>query len=279
MPHPADWTMLPAITTSAFSSSAAPLTDLIDLGGKTAIVTGGAMGIGRGIAERLHEAGASVVIADLDPTAAEAVASSLNERRENSALWTETDVGNADGVAAMVAAAIDGFGGVDILVNNAGIYPFMTFREMDVTLFERVLRVNLVGVFLCMKAAAERMIVQGHGGKIINVTSVDALHPSMVGLAHYDASKHGAWGLTKNVALELSEHGISVNAIAPGAVATPGTGVASVQDAVDETVARIPMHRMADPDEMGRVALFLASDLASYMTGSQVVADGGMLLR
>ncbi len=83
----------------------------------------------------------------------------------------------------------------------------------------------------------------------------------MVGLAHYDASKHGAWGLTKNVALELSEHGISVNAIAPGGVATPGTGVASVQDAVEETVARIPMRRMADPDEMGRVALFLASDL------------------
>jgi 2-dehydro-3-deoxy-D-gluconate 5-dehydrogenase len=142
-----------------------------------------------------------------------------------------------------------------------------------------VLRVNLVGMFLCMKAAAEQMIVQDRGGKIINVTSVDAVHPSMVGLAHYDASKHGAWGLTKNVALELSEHGISVNAIAPGAVATPGTGVASVQDAIDETVAGIPMHRMADPDEMGRVALFLASDLASYMTGSQVVADGGMLLR
>jgi Dehydrogenases with different specificities (related to short-chain alcohol dehydrogenases) len=271
--------MLPTMSTFAFSSSATPLTDLIDLAGKTAIVTGGAMGIGRGIGERLHEAGASTVIADLDPAAAEAVTSSLNARREHSALWTETDVGDADAVAAMVAAAVDGFGGVDILVNNAGIYPLMAFREMDVALFERVLRVNLVGMFLCMKAAAEQMIVQDRGGKIINVTSVDAVHPSMVGLAHYDASKHGAWGLTKNVALELSEHGIAVNAIAPGAVATPGTGVVSVQGAIDETVAGIPMRRMADPDEMGRVALFLASDLASYMTGSQVVADGGMLLR
>ncbi len=259
-------------------SSTGSLSELIDLSGKTAIVTGGAMGIGRGIAERLHEAGAFILLADLDPTAAEALASSLNDRREGSTLWTETDVGDADAVARMVGAAVDGFGGVDILVNNAGVYPLMTFREMDISLFERVLRVNLLGVFLCMKAAAEQMIAQGRGGKIINVTSVDAVHPSMVGLAHYDASKHGAWGLTKNVALELSEYGIAVNAIAPGAIATPGTGATSVQDAVGETVAGIPMHRMGDPDEMGRVALFLASDLSSYMTGSQVVADGGMLL-
>jgi 2-dehydro-3-deoxy-D-gluconate 5-dehydrogenase len=266
------------MSTFAPSPSTTSISALIDLAGKTAIVTGAAMGIGDGIARRLHEAGASVLIADLDRDAGDAAASKLNARREHSALSIRTDVGDANDVDAMVAAAVEGFGGLDILVNNAGIYPFVTFREMDAATFEKVLRVNLIGVFLCMKAAAEQMIAQGRGGKIINVTSVDALHPSMVGLAHYDASKHGAWGLTKNVARELAEYGISVNAIAPGGVATPGTGVASVQDAVEETVARIPMHRMADPDEMGRVALFLASDLSSYMTGSQVVADGGMLL-
>lgn len=260
------------------SPSSTSLADLIDLTGKTAIVTGGAMGIGNGIARRLHEAGASVLIADLDRDAADAAAAELNARRDSSALCTQTDVGDAEQVATMVATAVASFGGLDIIVNDAGIYPFVPFREMDVDTFERVLRVNLIGVFLCMKAAAEQMISQGRGGKIINVTSVDALHPSMIGLAHYDASKHGAWGLTKNVARELADYGISVNAIAPGGVATPGTGVVSVQDAVDETIARIPMRRMADPDEMGRVALFLASDLASYMTGSQVVADGGMLL-
>jgi 2-deoxy-D-gluconate 3-dehydrogenase len=126
------------------------------------------------------------------------------------------------------------------------------------------------------------------GGKIINITSVDALHPSMVGLAHYDASKHGVWGFTKNSALELSARGITVNAIAPGGIATPGTAAAQgdhkLPEGVDATammeafMAKIPMHRMGEPDEIGKVALFLASDMSSYMTGSQVVVDGGVLL-
>ena len=121
------------------------------------------------------------------------------------------------------------------------------------------------------------MITQGRGGRIINITSIDALHPSMIGLAHYDASKHGAWGFTKNVALELARHGIWVNAIAPGGVKTPGVG--NIDDDVMAGFERvIPMHRVGDPDEIGRVALFLASELSSYMTGTQVVVDGGRLL-
>jgi 2-deoxy-D-gluconate 3-dehydrogenase len=266
------------MNTLATHPNQTPLGTLIDLSGKTAIITGGAMGIGLGIAERLHEAGASVLLADVDTTAAPAAVDGFNGRRAGSAVAVEADVADGASVEAMVATAVDCFGGLDILVNNAGIYPIVPFTEMEPAMFERVLRVNLVGTFLCMKAASRQMIEQGRGGKIINVTSVDAVHPSMVGLAHYDASKHGAWGLTKNVALELCEYGISVNAIAPGAVATPGTGVASVKDAAEETVAAVPMHRMADPDEIGRVALFLASELSSYLTGSQIVADGGMLL-
>jgi 2-dehydro-3-deoxy-D-gluconate 5-dehydrogenase len=256
------------------------IAELLDLSGKTAIVTGGSMGIGRGIVERLHEAGAAVVIADIDLDAGVAVAEQLNGERPGSALALHTDVSRRADIDAMVAAAVDRFGALDILVNNAGIYPFAPFLEMDPELFEHVLRVNLFSVFSAMQAAAKQMIAQGHGGKIINVSSIDALHPSMVGLAHYDASKHGVWGLTKNVALELAEHGITVNALAPGAIATPGASGGAVDpDTLRETEAHIPMHRMGRPDDMGRVALFLASGLSSYLTGSQVVADGGMLLR
>lgn len=267
-----------------------PLHTLIDLSGKTAIVTGGAVGIGRGIAERLHEAGASVVIADIDRDAAEGSAALLEERRAGSALAVHADVADVESVAAMVQATVDSFGGVDVLVNNAGIFPFAPLAQMSEDDFMRVIDVNLRGVYLCTKAVSEQMIEQGRGGRIVNVTSIDALHPSAIGLAHYDASKHGAWGFTKNVALELAEHRIWVNAIAPGGVLTPG--VIALQaptdpapeaerpesEVVDAITQRIPMKRLGEPDEIGRVALFLASDLASYMTGSQVVVDGGLLL-
>ena len=148
--------------------------------------------------------------------------------------------------------------------------------------FEKVININLKGVFLGTKAASAQMIQQGHGGKIINITSIDAIHPSMIGLAHYDASKHGAWGFTKNVARELAEHKIWVNAIAPGGINSAGTQLPTETDQqkamVDAFMAKIPMHRMGEPDEIGKAALFLASDMSSYMTGSQIVVDGGTLL-
>jgi 2-deoxy-D-gluconate 3-dehydrogenase len=148
---------------------------------------------------------------------------------------------------------------------------------LDLETFQRVIDVNLTGLFLCTKAASSRMIARGKGGRIVNITSIDALHPSMVGLAHYDASKHGAWGFTKNVALELAPHGISVNAIAPGGIRTPGVGDID-EAALEGFEAMIPMGRMGDPDDIGRAALFLASELSSYMTGAQIVVDGGRLL-
>lgn len=260
--------------------------ELLNLANKTVVVTGGAMGIGKGIVGRLHEAGANIVIADVDDATAKATADGLNTKRPTSALAVHVDVSSASDVNKMVQAAVGSFRSIDILVNNAGIYPAKSLHDMADEDFKKVLDINLHGAFLCTKYVSEQMISQGRGGKIINITSIDALHPSMVGLAHYDASKHGLWGFTKNVALELAQHKIWVNAIAPGGIATPG--VAKMQGpaqpgvdmkaSMDAFMAKIPMHRMGEPDEIGKVVLFLASDMASYMTGSQIVVDGGALL-
>lgn len=231
----------------------------ISLFGKVAIVTGGAMGIGLGIVKRLEEAGAKVKVADIT---------------------TNIDVSKEEDVKRMVEETVKEFGGVDILVNNAGIYPIVPVEKMTSADFDKVIAVNLKGVFLCTKYASEQMIKQGKGGKIINITSIDAIHPSSVGLAHYDASKHGVWGFTKNSALELAPHKIWVNAIAPGAIETPGVtgGKALAADIMEKFIAKIPMQRIGQPDDIGKVALFLASDMSSYMTGSQIVVDGGVLL-
>lgn len=231
----------------------------ISLSGKVAIVTGGAQGIGLGIVKSLEEAGAKVKVADIT---------------------TNIDVSKEEDVKRMVDETVSTFGGVDILVNNAGIYPIVPVEKMTSADFDKVIAVNLKGVFLCTKYVSEQMIKQGKGGKIINITSIDALHPSSVGLAHYDASKHGVWGFTKNIALELAPHKIWVNAIAPGAIETPGVtgGKALAADIMEKFIAKIPMQRIGQPDDIGKVALFLASDMSSYMTGSQIVVDGGVLL-
>lgn len=269
------------------------LNKLLDLSGKTAIVTG-AVGIGFGIAYRLAEAGANVVVATRSIDEANESVRQLTEKGWK-AKAVQADVSVEEDVKKMVEAAVTDFGSVDILVNNAGIYPSVPVMQMTLADFDKVLSVNLKGVFLCTKYAAEQMIKQGkampagrQGGKIINITSVDALHPSSVGLAHYDASKHGVWGFTKNVALELAPHKIWVNAVAPGGVLTPG--VQKLQQAMptpqsvdmakmmESFMAKIPMRRMGESDDIGKVVLFLASDMASYITGSQIVVDGGVLL-
>lgn len=235
------------------------------------------MGIGLGIARRLHEAGASVVLADLDAAAGAEAAEQLDATRPKSAVAVECDVSDPEGVHHTVEASVESFGGIEILVNNAGIFPPVTLGEFNLDTFRRIIDVNLIGLAVCTHAVSSRMIEQGRGGRIINITSIDAVHPSMVGLAPYDASKHGAWGFTKNAALELAPHGIQVNAIAPGGINTPGVGEMD-PSAMKAFEAMIPMHRMGDPDDIGRAALFLASELSSYMTGEQIVVDGGRLL-
>jgi 2-deoxy-D-gluconate 3-dehydrogenase len=259
------------------------LSELLNLSNKAAIVTGGAKGIGYGIAHRLAEAGAKVFIADMDEEAAQQTAHEFMDKG-----WTadslRVDVSIEEDVKNLVNVCHERFGAIDILVNNAGIYPAMPIAQMSANDFERVLNVNLLGVFLTTKYASEIMKNQG-GGKIINISSIDAVHPSMVGLAHYDASKHGVWGFTKNAALELAEHKIWVNAIAPGGINTPGASAPAHDVPADQLIAqskaflaKIPMHRMGEPDDIGMVALFLASEMSSYMTGTQIIVDGGFLL-
>ena len=248
------------------------------LKGKTALVTGSTSGIGLGIAHAFAAQGANIVLNGFgDAAEIESLRVALARTHGVTVRYDGADMSRADSIEAMMRRALEEFGAVDILVNNAGIYPMVPLRELDVETFRRVLDVNLTGLFLCTKAVSEQMIARGGGGRIINITSIDALHPSMVGLAHYDASKHGAWGFTKNTALELAPHGIWVNAIAPGGILTPGTGEVK-GPALERFEAMIPMGRMGDPDDIGRAALFLASDLSSYMTGSQIVVDGGRLL-
>jgi len=263
------------------------LNKLLDLSGKTAIVTGGAMGIGLGITSRLSEAGANVVIADLNKDAADQASQKLSQKGYK-IISLSVDVSREDDVQHMVTETLKSFGGIDILINNAGIYPNILVMNMALEDFNRVIEVNLKSVFLCTKKAAEVMIKQGKGGKIVNITSIDALHPSSAGLAHYDASKHGVWGFTKNIALELAPHKIWVNAIAPGGIATPGVESiqknmklpesVDMQKLLEAFMAKIPMKRMGEPDDIGKVALFLASDMSSYITGTQIIVDGGVLL-
>ncbi len=255
--------------------------NLLDLTGKTAIVTGGAVGIGLGITSRLAEAGASVMIADLSEEDSNKTVADLTTKGYK-VKACKCDVSEEDDVKNLVEQTVKEFETVDILVNNAGIYPPILVAQMTFADFDKILAVNLEGVFLTVKYASEQMIKQGKGGKIINITSIDAIHPSMMGLSAYDASKHGLWGFTKNSAIELAQHQIWVNAIAPGGIATPG--VAKMQSGkvdpkmMEAFMAKIPMHKMGEPDDIGKVALFLASDMSSYMTGSQVVVDGGALL-
>jgi len=257
------------------------LQELLNLKDKAAIVTGGAKGIGHGIVYRLAEANAKVVIADMDEAATHQAAQELSDKGWMVQPYV-VDVSDEVAVKNMIAFCQEKFGSVDILVNNAGIYPSAPVAQMTEEQFEKVMHVNLRSVFLTTKYAAEVMKQQG-GGKIINITSIDALHPSMIGLAHYDASKHGVWGFTKNSALELAEHKIWINAIAPGGIQTPGVeamqgGGPANPEMIKAFMAKIPMHRMGEPDEIGMVALFLASDMSSYMTGEQIVVDGGALL-
>ena len=258
---------------------------LVDLTGRVALVTGAAQGFGFAWAQRLAEAGAAVVLADRR-------ADRLETARERlagagySVAAAAADVSVEADVQALVGTAVERFGRLDVLVNNAGVFSNFLLEHLTPAEFQRILGVNVNGAFLCIRAAAAQMRAQGDGGSIVNITSIDAVHPSGSGLSHYGTSKHAIWGLTKTMALELGPDGIRVNAVAPGPSLTEGA-VEFVEAGAPEGIdvdaqwgayaARIPLRRLAHPDDVARVVLFLACGLGSYVNGAQVVVDGGLL--
>ena len=265
------------------------ISQLFDLKGSTALVTGGALGIGQAIVDRLSEAGASVVIADInEKDSLETVAELQRAGRKVS--FIKTDVSKLGEIQSAVDFAVKQYGSMDILVNNAGVFPFSPALYLDEATWDRVLNINLKGAFFMAQKAATKMLEGGKGGRIINIASIDAIHPTG-NLAHYDASKGGMVMMTKSLALEWSKSGINVNAIAPGGIKTPGAQQISASmikaaaltpeqiEALSKNfTARIPLGRQGEPDEIATVALFLASPASSYITGEVIVVDGGYLL-
>lgn len=247
------------------------------LAGKVAIITGAGVGIGVGVAEALAEAGAAVVISyNSSATGAEELATRLRADGHR-ALLQPCDVRDYEQVGALIAAAVAEFGRVDILVNNSGITEGHPLLEMTPDEWDRTLNINLRGAFFCTQHAARQMVAQGEGGKIINFSSVHgfAAAPSHV---HYAASKGGINLFTKGCAIELAEHNIQVNAIAPGAIEVPRFFANGDYDP-DDWGSRIPAGRVGLPNDIGPVAVFLASDGARYLTGQIIWVDGGMTSR
>jgi 2-deoxy-D-gluconate 3-dehydrogenase len=259
---------------------------LFDLSGKGAIVTGGAQGIGQAIAFRLSEAGAAVMIADLDLETANGTVEQIRSK-QGRAEAVLADARSSEDAKKVVQAAVEAFGSLDILVNNAGIFPLVPLLDATEELWDQVIDINLKGAFLYSQAAAQVMTHAGRGGKIINLASVDALHPNGMA-AHYNASKGGVLMLTKALALELAPHRILVNAVSPGGIMTPGTekvrenliqAMGTTREAlIGGWVQRVPLGRMGEPDDIARVVLFVASAAADYMTGENILVDGGYLL-
>ncbi|TPW27278.1 SDR family NAD(P)-dependent oxidoreductase [Pararhizobium mangrovi] len=249
------------------------------LEGKTAIVTGGARGIGYAIARRYLQDGARIVIADLDEEAGEAAADALDALGE--VRFVAADVSEALDVHNLVAETLDAFEAIDILVNNAGIAhsaPFLDIEEGD---FDRVLRSNLKSGFLCSQAVArlmvQRVAQEGPAGTIINMAALDA-HLASADQLSYAVSKAGVSQLTAVMAVALAPHGIRVNAIAPGTIQTDMlTWLGEDQELRRQVLARTPLGRIGEPSEIAGIAAFLASEDASYMTGQTLYADGGRL--
>lgn len=261
--------------------SALPIARLLDLSGRVAVVTGAAKGIGAATARRLAEAGASVVVADLDVAGAEQAAAEIGAATGAKTVATRIDVADTATIVAVADAAVAELGGLHIWVNNAGIYP-TTGPILDVEdgFVDRMLEVNVRGTYAGAREAARRMT---GGGVIVNLAST-AGFSGAVGISAYVASKHAIVGVTKSMANEFGPKGIRVLGVAPGVIDTPGVQeqLAPLKEAglnVEATMASNPLQRVGVPDDIGRVILFCASDLSMFMTGSTLLVDGGSLAR
>ncbi|TLH81857.1 3-oxoacyl-ACP reductase FabG [Mycolicibacterium cosmeticum] len=240
------------------------------LDGRTAVITGGAQGIGYAIAERFVAEGARVVLGDLNPEATEAAVATLGGSAVAHAV--RADVTDAAAVQALVDAAVDTFGGLDIMVNNAGITRDATMRKMTEEQFDQVIDVHLKGCWNGTRLAANIMR-EAKSGAIINISSISG-KVGLVGQTNYSAAKAGIVGLTKAAAKEVAHLGVRINAIQPGLIRSAMTE-AMPQRIWDQKLAEIPMGRAAEPSEVASVAAFLASDMSSYMTGCVLEVTGG----
>ena len=248
------------------------------LDGKTALVTGGASGIGRATSLAMSREGARIAVADLSEEAAAGTVALINANG-GQAIATGGDVSREGDVEAMVARAVAAFGRLDCAFNNAGVAgrsvgpPGQRTHELSQDSFDRMLAINLTGVFLCMKHEIRQMLGQGGGGAIVNTSSIAGL----IGLAtssHYVAAKHGVVGLTKTAAIEYAEERIRVNCVNPGYIETPMTEE-TMKERYDAIMAKVPMKRLGVPAEIAEAVVWMCSDKASFMTGAAHVVDGG----
>lgn len=243
------------------------------LDGKVAVITGAGQGIGLSVAERFVAEGARAVLGDLDADAAQCAATGLGG--PDVARSAGCDVRNADEVEALLAVAQDAFGALDIMINNAGITRDATMRKMTEQQFDDVIDVHLKGTWNGTRLAAAIMR-EAKTGAIVNLSSLSG-KVGMVGQTNYSAAKAGIVGLTKAAAKEIAHHGVRVNAVQPGLIATEMTK-AMPQKAWDQKMAEIPMGRAGEVEEVANVVLFLASDLSSYMTGTVLEITGGRFM-
>jgi NAD(P)-dependent dehydrogenase (short-subunit alcohol dehydrogenase family) len=258
--------------------SDAPLTELLALPGRVAVVTGGARGIGFACCARLAEAGAAVLVADVDEGAAAEAAARIGPSAD--AAWV--DVREAESLRDLADRALADLGRLDVWVNCAGIFPASPLLELSEDDWDRVVEVNLRGTFIGAREAARAMIAAAQGGVIVNIASTAAYRADGPGVAHYVSSKFGVRGLTQSLAVELGGHGIRVLAVAPTVTLTPGleaerAPLEAAGFALDELGPRLPLGRVAVPDDVARVVVFCASDLSLLMTGSTLLVDAGEL--
>lgn len=247
----------------------------MQLEGKVALVTGASRGIGRAVAIRLAKSGAKIAVNYAGNQAAAEEVKQIIEQNVGEAILVQADISNAESVDAMVAAVMEAFGRIDILVNNAGITRDTLLMRMKEADWNAVIQTNLTGVFYVTKAVSKIMMKQRYG-KIVNMSSVVGLMGN-AGQANYAAAKAGVIGFTKSMAKELAARNITVNAIAPGFIATDMTAVLS--DKVKEDLAtKIPMGRLGEADDIASAVLFLVSDSANYITGQTLNVDGGMVM-
>lgn len=243
---------------------------------KVAIVTGAATGIGKACAERFASEGAKVVLSDVDAATGEETAEAI-QANGGDAIFVACDVGDKSQVDALVESAVAAFGHLDCAIANAGIVHPCDFLDIEEEDFDRVLRVNLKGAFLTGQAAARQMVAQGTKGTIINMSSINAVL-AIPSITPYIVSKGGVNQLTKVMALALVDKGIRVNGIGPGTIGTEmALQVLSDPAKMRAAMSRTPMGRVGAPDEIASVAVFLASEDSSYITGQTIYADGGRL--